>query len=528
MTAVSPDSELVSAYAEGGSETAFRALVSRHVDMVFATALRQTGNAALAEEITQNVFISLARKAPRLAGVQTLGGWLFRAAVLETKARVRSELRRRRREAVASEILSVQSEGASPFAALLPLLDEALLNLREADRKALVVRYLEDRSVQEVGAVLGVDEGAARKRISRALERLTEFFRKRGFVIPSAGGASALLSSASQAAPPAMAAMATKAALAAGGAASGVNSILFHLMKLTKTQMTVACVVLAAVPLAWQHFTQAGYAREQGTVDAQIAQSVRRANALETETDQVRSAADRAGTEAANSELQLANIRTQIINPAVRVHYHWDDNSPYTRVPKDLLGRKRWHAIDTERGQLSDKIKQVLQMTDHETNQVQAAIHGFLSNYESLEAQVIKQTPPTDSELNGHPATEVRAFDAPYLGSNQMTQLRQDFFGQVTSILGEERAGIFIKALTPWMTLTDDSQESASNEAVYTSNLRLVFYQPKPGDKTIMANISATSPQSFGRERTFSPEEIPPLYAPYLQDWIVMIQSQAP
>jgi RNA polymerase sigma factor (sigma-70 family) len=527
MTAVSPDCELVSAYAEDGSETAFRALVSRHVDMVFATALRQTGNAALAEEITQNVFISLARKAPRLAGVQTLGGWLYRATVLETKARVRSELRRRRREATASEILTLQREGASPFAALLPLLDEALLNLREADRQALVLRYLEDRSVQEVGAVLGVDEGAARKRVSRALERLTEFFRKRGFVIPCAGGASALLSSASQAAPPAMAAAATKAALAAGGAASGVNSILFHLMKLTKTQITVACVVLAAVPLAWQYFTQAGYAREQATVNAQIAEFVRRANALETEAAQVRSAADRAGAEAANSELQLERIRTQITNPAARPRYHWDDTSPYARAPKDLLGRKRWYAIDTERGQLSDQIKQVLQMTDRETNQVQAAINGFLSNYESLEAQVIKQTPPKDSELDGHPASEVRAFDAPYLGSNQMTQLRQDFFGQVTSILGEERAGIFIKALTPWMTLTDDSGEVGSNEAVYTSNLRLVFYQPKLGNKTIIAVTSATSPQGFRLEGPLSPDQIPPLYAPYLQDWIAMIQSQA-
>jgi hypothetical protein len=109
-----------------------------------------------------------------------------------------------------------------------------------------------------------------------------------------------------------------------------------------------------------------------------------------------------------------------------------------------------------------------------------------------------------------------------------MTQLRQDFFGQVTSILGAERAGIFTNALTPWMTLTDGSGESGSSEAIYTSNLRVLFYQPKPGDKTIVANMSATSPQSFSRGRPLSPDEIPPLYEPYLQDWIAMIQSQAP
>src|SRR5207247_6762930 len=70
MTPLSPDCELVTAYAARGSETAFRALVARHVHLVYATALRQVGNSTLAEEITQNVFIVLARKAPRLSGIR--------------------------------------------------------------------------------------------------------------------------------------------------------------------------------------------------------------------------------------------------------------------------------------------------------------------------------------------------------------------------------------------------------------------------------------------------------------------------
>ena len=85
MMPLSADCELVTAYATRGSENAFRALVTRHVHLVYATALRQVGDAALAEEITQNVFIALARKAPRLAGVQTLAGWLHRTAILEAK-----------------------------------------------------------------------------------------------------------------------------------------------------------------------------------------------------------------------------------------------------------------------------------------------------------------------------------------------------------------------------------------------------------------------------------------------------------
>src|SRR5207244_8372808 len=124
MTAASPDRELVTAYAARGSETAFRALVTRHVHLVYATAFRQVGDAGLAEEITQNVFIALARKAPRLAGLETLAGWLHRTAILEAKARIRSELRRDRREEMAAEIAALEREGTSPLDTLVPLLDD--------------------------------------------------------------------------------------------------------------------------------------------------------------------------------------------------------------------------------------------------------------------------------------------------------------------------------------------------------------------------------------------------------------------
>ena len=154
-SATSHDGEPVSAYAREGSETAFHALVARHVDLVFATALRQTGDRGLAEEITQNVFVALARKAPRLAGFETLAGWLHHAAVRESKTRIRSELRRRRREDTAASVSALHREGTAPLESLVPLLDEGLLGLREADRLALILRFIEDRSLREVGDLLG-------------------------------------------------------------------------------------------------------------------------------------------------------------------------------------------------------------------------------------------------------------------------------------------------------------------------------------------------------------------------------------
>src|SRR6266571_3716961 len=210
MMSVSTDCELVTAYAARGSENAFRALVTRHVNLVYATALRQVGDAALAEEITQNVFIALARKAPRLAGIQTLAGWLHRSTILEAKARVRAELRRGRREEMAAEIAALQREGTSPLEALVPLLDEALLNLRDGDRLALVLRFLEERSLRDVGAAAGA-------------------------------GAAALLAGSAIAVPAGLAASATNAGLAASGAATGLNLALLKLMALTKTETAVIC-----------------------------------------------------------------------------------------------------------------------------------------------------------------------------------------------------------------------------------------------------------------------------------------------
>src|SRR5437667_10911990 len=308
MTPVSPDRELVTAYAARGSETAFRALVTRHVHLVYATALRQVGDAGLAEEITQNVFIALARKAPRLAGIDTLAGWLHRTAVPEAKARIRAELRRKRREQTAVEITLLQRDGASPLDALVPLLDEGLLDLGEGDRLALVLRFLEERSLRDVGAVLGVDEDAARKRVSRALDRLAGFFRRRGFAVPAGAGAAALLANSATAIPAGLAAAATNAGLATGGAATGLNLVLFKLMALTKTQTTVLCAIIAAAPLTWQWRANTQAAWRQADLTARVAAGKRSATALEAQVQRMQKALLRARTERSNSLRRLAAL----------------------------------------------------------------------------------------------------------------------------------------------------------------------------------------------------------------------------
>src|SRR6478735_4543342 len=157
------DFEWLQQFARAGNQSAFRELVRRHIDLVFATALRKVGDAGGAEEISQNVFGVLARKAWQFAPDDSLPAWLHKTALLESKSWLRGELRRRRREQTAAELGTTMKtpEDQPAFKALVPTLDEALLSLREKDRTALLLRYYERQSLREMGAAFGVSEDTA-------------------------------------------------------------------------------------------------------------------------------------------------------------------------------------------------------------------------------------------------------------------------------------------------------------------------------------------------------------------------------
>jgi RNA polymerase sigma factor (sigma-70 family) len=524
MTVLSPDCELVSDYAANGSETAFRSLVSRHADLVYATALRQVGDHGMAEEITQNVFVTLARKAPRLAGVETLAGWLHRSAILESKARIRAELRRRRRENAAAELATIQSQGTLANSELVPLLDEALLNIRDSDRLALILRFWEDRSLRDIGSALGVDEDAARKRVSRALDRITEFFRRRGLAIPSGSAGAILMANAAKAAPAGLALSAANAGLAAGGSATGLNLVLFQLMTLTKTQTAVLCAVVAAAPLVWQWHASTHSGREQERITAELNAANRKATELEEESRRLRDATIQAQADTMNTEIRLNALHSQIQGRGPRPVYRWDDNSPFVRVPKKFLERISIPAVTNKRGHLSEQIKEALQLTDSETQNTQAAIDRFLVGYHAAQAQKMRVVQPTDRDLMQHTREETRVFEVPHIGE-RLGELRQTLFGELESTMDLERSQRLRSALGDWMPLDDQSHGLNTGMAVLNFDHRVRFYQPKPGDPGLFWGITGEKGQMSA---TMALEEIPGIFRDYLQDWITLAQSQPP
>ena len=220
------DMALLREYVQRNSEEAFAMLVSRHVNLVYSVALRQVHDPHLAEEITQAVFIILARKARLLNAKTILVGWLCRTARYASANALTIQRRRQDREQEAHMQSVLNEPEPEAWTQIAPLLDTALAQLGETDHNAIVLRFFEGRSFDEVGMALGASEDTAKKRVKRAVEKLRKFFTKRGITLSAAAIAGAVSANSVQAAPVALAKSTTALAIAKGAAASGSTLIL--------------------------------------------------------------------------------------------------------------------------------------------------------------------------------------------------------------------------------------------------------------------------------------------------------------
>ena len=180
---MTPDAELLRAYAKDRSEPAFAELVRRHVNLVYSVALRNlAGDTQLAEDVTQQVFTDLAQKAGALSRHAVLGGWLYRSTQFAAAKTVRSERRRRIREQEAEAMhASTASTHSEPdWEKLRPTLDRLIGELDERDRDAVWLRFVANQSYADIGTKLGLSENAARMRVDRALAKLHQRLSRAG------------------------------------------------------------------------------------------------------------------------------------------------------------------------------------------------------------------------------------------------------------------------------------------------------------------------------------------------------------
>jgi RNA polymerase sigma factor (sigma-70 family) len=245
------DSELLHAYAENRSEDAFAALIDRYIRLVYSACVRQLSDRHLAEDATQGVFVLLSQKAGKIPA-DRLAGWLLTTSRYACANIRRTTTRREQREQVVAMNQDRKSENDN--SELLALLDEALCRLPKADREALVLRYLKEQPLLEVGQALGISEEAARKRVSRGMDRLRKYFSRRGLTT-NAAALSAVMAKQAQGAAltPAVHEVIKQGVLqachagAAGTAvgaviAKGINMTIFT----TKLKIAAALVAIAA------------------------------------------------------------------------------------------------------------------------------------------------------------------------------------------------------------------------------------------------------------------------------------------
>src|ERR1035441_6567543 len=313
------DQQLLRDYTGGRSEAAFAELVRRHVDLVYCAAMRMIRDAHLAEDVTQSVFVALARNARQLTGRSVLSGWLHRTAQNIAAQTVRTDVRRRAREqeaAAMNELLATEPD--TLWEQIAPHLDAALGELSEPDRDALLLRYFERKSACEMAQTLGISDEAAQKRVSRAVERLREFFAKRGVTVGAGGLVVVIAANAVQAAPVGLAVTISTAALLTGAAVS-TSTVIAATKAIAMTilqKIIIGATLAAAISTGIYEARQAWRSREENqSLQQQQTPLAEQMQQLEHERDDARnrlaSLADELARTKSNN-IELLKLRDEV------------------------------------------------------------------------------------------------------------------------------------------------------------------------------------------------------------------------
>ena len=264
---------LLAAYVANGSESAFRELVARYIDLVYSTAVRLVNGDPIGRKMSRKRCLQTWLPGGTLAPDVMLGGWLHRRTWHVAATLMRHERRRQHRERQAVEMNAWQDKPEDQLERIAPLLDEAINQLGDHDRAAIVLRFFEHRDLRTIGELLGSNEDAAQKRVSRAVDKLRGHFARRGIVASATVFTSVLAAHAVHAAPVGLASTVTAASLAAttGSGVSSFASTLTQTLIMKKTTLVVLATIVAigAVSISVVKIRHRGDTRGDGPVTAE-------------------------------------------------------------------------------------------------------------------------------------------------------------------------------------------------------------------------------------------------------------------
>jgi RNA polymerase sigma factor (sigma-70 family) len=243
------DIELLRRYCGDHSEEAFSELVRRHIDWVYSVCRRQMRDADLAEDVTQVVFMTLARRASDLSESVSISGWLFTTARYACLSALKIERRRRMREQKAAAMRhEVVTPDVEPqWQKIEPILDAALSRLNSHEREAIILRYFRGMPHEAVANILGISEEAAKKRVARGLAHLRKTLGSPAAVLTDSAVATLMLDRATLAAP---AQLASKSVAALNAGPAGRPELILKGMSLMRTLTTVKIALGVAAILA--------------------------------------------------------------------------------------------------------------------------------------------------------------------------------------------------------------------------------------------------------------------------------------
>ena len=440
------DFELLRAFLRDDDQQAFTALARRHLNLVYGTALRKLEDQGAAQEVSQNVFAALARKAWQFAADDSLPAWLHRTALLEATSWLRGELRRRRREKTAIELRTTMKAEEPALHALEPLLDEGLLSLREKDRAALLLRFYEGQSLRAIGQSLRMREDAAQKRVASALEKLAQFFRRRGVKTATGSLAAAALQQTATSAPAIVAtSVAQAAAQLTAPSMFGLATVLSHFGALTRTQTTALCAIVAVVPVVWQWNEAQQEQKATSSMQANAESLGARANELAAENDRQRAEVARLNAAlagAVQAQLNDAALLARWQNSQARLrdllansNYAWPTDATYVRIPKAVVKDLELQAPFAGSGALSEAALELYGITAEEKAATEQALGNYWKGVRSMMAAHAYET----NVAGTAPGRVVKTVAIPPLGEELKT-LAQNTQMQLEERLGPERA----------------------------------------------------------------------------------------